>query len=84
MPPKKIVGGAKGVRPIGAKATKVGAQVEAEQLHPELQSNWMELKLMVYDDEKIDDDVKEIRKLMQQQFFIEVHVLLLCAAVLCR
>jgi hypothetical protein len=30
----------------------------------------MELKIMVYDDEKIDDDVKEIHKLMQQQFFI--------------
>ena len=48
MPPKKIVGGgAKGGRPISAKATKVGAQVEAEELHPELQSNWMELKPMV-------------------------------------
>ena len=52
MPPKKIVGGAKGGRPIGAKATKDG--VEAEELHPELQSNWMELKRMVYDDEKLD------------------------------
>ena len=32
MPPKKIVGGgAKGGRPISAKATKVGAQVEAEK-----------------------------------------------------
>ena len=41
MPPKKIVGGAKGSRPIGAKATKDG--VEAEELYPELQSNWMEL-----------------------------------------
>ena len=40
-------------RPIGAKATKDG--VEAEELHSELlQSNWMELKLMVYDDEKLD------------------------------
>ncbi len=67
------------VRPIGAKATKkVGAQVEAEELHPELQSNWMELKPMVYDDEEIDDDVNEIHKLMQQQFFIEVHILTKC------
>ena len=72
MPPKKIVGGgAKGGRPIVAKATKVGAQVETEELHPELQSNWMELKPMVYDDEEIDDDVNEIHKLMQQQFFID-------------
>ena len=39
-------------RPIGAKATKDG--VEAEELHSELQSNWMELKPMVYDDEKLD------------------------------
>ena len=63
MPPKKIVGGAKGGRPIGAKATKDG--VEAEELHPELQSNWLELKPMVYDDEKIDD-VNEIHKLMKE------------------
>ena len=64
MPPKKIVGGAKGGRPIGAKATKDDG-VEAEVLHPELQSNWMELKPMVYDDEKIDD-ANEIHKLMKE------------------
>ena len=52
------------VHPIGAKATKNG--VEAEELHPELQStNWMELKPMVYDDEKIND-VNEIHKLMKE------------------
>ena len=45
MPSKKIVGGAKSGHPIGAKATKDG--VEAEELNPELQSNWMELKPMV-------------------------------------
>ena len=33
---------------------------------------------MVYDDEEIDDDVNEIHKLMQQQFFIEVHILMKC------
>ena len=50
MPPKKIVGGAKGGRPTGAKATKVGSQAEAEELHPELQqSNWMEL-IEAYDE----------------------------------
>ena len=42
MPPKKIVGGDKGGRPIGAKATKDG--VEAQEFHPELQSNRMDLK----------------------------------------
>jgi hypothetical protein len=43
MPPKKIVGGAKGGRPIGAKkATK--DDIEAEEFHPEMQPNWMELK----------------------------------------
>ena len=76
MPPKKIVGGAKGGRPIGANATKVG--VQAEELHPELHSYWMELKPMVYDDEKIDD-VNEIHKLMKEcASFIskKMHILL--------
>ena len=64
MPPKKIVGGAKGGRPIGAKkATK--DDIEAEEFHPEMQPNWMELKPLVYDDEKIDD-VNEIHKLMKE------------------
>ena len=62
MAPKKQVGGGKGGRPIGSKTAKVG--VEVEELHPELQSGWMELKPMVYDDEKIND-VNEIHKLMK-------------------
>ena len=65
MAPKKKDAGSKGGRPIGAKTTKVGAQSEVEELHPELQSNWMELKPMIYDDEKIDD-VNEIHKLMKE------------------
>jgi hypothetical protein len=71
MPPKKIVGGSKGGCPIGAKATKDG--VEAEELHPELQSNRMELKPMVYDDKKLDE-VNEIHKLMKEcaSFFFTV------------
>jgi hypothetical protein len=47
MPPKKKDTGSKGGRPTGAKTTKVGGQVAEADLHPELQSNWMELKPMV-------------------------------------
>ena len=47
MPPKKKDTGSKGGRPTGAKGTKVGGQVAEADLHPELQSNWMELKPMV-------------------------------------
>ena len=48
MPLKKKDTGSKGGRPTGAKTTKVGGQVADEaDLHPELQSNWMELKPMV-------------------------------------
>ena len=36
-----------------------------EDLHPELQSGWMELQPMVYDDEKVND-VNEIHKLMKE------------------
>ena len=49
MAPKKKDGGGKGGRPIGSKTVKVGVVVE--DLHPELQSGWMELQPMVYDDE---------------------------------
>ena len=64
MASKKNAGGGKGGRPIGSKTTKVG--VEVEELHPELQSGWMELNPMVlYDDEKIND-VNEIHKLMKE------------------
>ena len=45
MAPKKNASGGKGGRPIGSKTSKVG--VELEELHPELQSGWMELKPMV-------------------------------------
>ena len=47
MPPKKKDTGSKGGRPTGAKTTKVGGQVAEADLHPELQSYWMELKPMV-------------------------------------
>ena len=43
MPPQKKDTGSKGGRPpTGAKTTKVGGQVAEADLHPELQSNWME------------------------------------------
>jgi hypothetical protein len=48
MTPKKKDTGSKGGRPTGAKTTKVGGQVAEADLHPELQSNWMELKPMVF------------------------------------
>ena len=48
MPPKKKDTGSKGGCPTGAKTTKVGGQVAEADLHPELQSNWMELKPMVF------------------------------------
>ena len=48
MPPKKKDTGSKGGRPTGAKTTKVGGQVAEADLHPEFQSNWMELKPMVF------------------------------------
>ena len=58
---QKDTGGSKGGRPTGAKTSKVGGQVFEEDIHPELQSNnWMKLKSMVYDDEKINDNVNEI------------------------
>ena len=47
MPAKKKDTGSKGGRPTGSKATKIGGQVAEADLHPELQSNWMELKPMV-------------------------------------
>ena len=66
MPPKKKDTGSKGGRPTGAKTTKFGGQVSAEaDLHPELHSNWMEFKPMVYDEEKIPD-VNEIHKIMKE------------------
>ena len=65
MPPKKKDTGSKGGRPTGAKGTKVGGQVAEADLHPELHSNWMEFKPMVYDDEKIPD-VNEIHKIMKE------------------
>ena len=63
MAPKKNSSGGKGGRPIGSKAVKV--RVVVEDLHPELQSGWMELQPMVYDDEKVND-VNEIHKLMKE------------------
>ena len=71
MAPKKNASGGKGGRPIGSKTVKVGVVVE--DLHPELQSGWMELQpMVVYDDEKVND-VNEIHKLMKEcaAFFIE-------------
>ena len=47
MPPKKKDTGSKGGRPTGAKTTKNGGQVAEAGLHPELQSNRMELQPMV-------------------------------------
>ena len=63
MAPKKNASGGKGGRPIGSKTVKVGVVVE--DLHPELQSGWMDLQPMVYDDEKVND-VNEIHKLMKE------------------
>ena len=59
MPPKKKDTGSKGGRRTGAKTTKNGGQVAEADLHPELQSNWMELKPMVQVQylNEVDDDV---------------------------
>ena len=65
MPAKRKDTGSKGGRPTGSKATKIGGQVAEADLHPELQSNWMELKPIVYDDEKIAD-VNEIHKIIKE------------------